>query len=83
MTPNDFCTVVKNLGKTAWTDEELLQAIKVHQCLLAYFRERGEGMISFIIRMELNTFESYAKSRGWKCSDDTTWQIRQKDGTFA
>jgi hypothetical protein len=83
MTLNDFRVVAKELGtKIAWTDEELLQAINVHQCLLAYFRERGEGMISFALQMELNTLESYAFHRKWNQNGDT-WQIRRKDGTLA
>lgn len=83
---DDFRLVAHEIGvKIAWTDEELLQAIEVHQCLEAYFRKRGEAMICFAIRSELNTLESYAFARKWECSDDgkRTWQIRKKDGTFA
>lgn len=82
MTPDDFREVAKELGKAAWTDEELLRAIKVHQCLLAYFRERGEGMIVSAIRTELNAFESAAFARGWKCNE-CNWQIGQKYSFFA
>jgi len=86
MTPHDFRTVAHDMWtKIAWTDEELLQALKVHYCLLAYFCERGEGMISFALQMELSALEGYANARKWKCSNDgtNTWQIRRKDGTLA
>jgi len=85
MTPNDFREVAKDLGtKIAWTDEELFKALKVHYCLLAYFRARGENMISFALQMELNTLESFAYARKWPRSDDgkNAWTIRRKDGTL-
>lgn len=83
---SDFQLVAHEIGtKIAWTDEELLKAIEVHQCLVAYFSERREYMICFALRSELNTLESYAFARKWERSEDgkSTWRIRRKDGTLA
>lgn len=83
MTPNDFRIVAEVLGnKCIWSDEELLQSLNVHYCLLAYFRGRKEPIIAFAIQMELNTLESYANARKWK-DNYGTWQIRKNDGTLA
>ena len=81
---NNFKNVATNCeigSKLAWTDEELLEAIQVHQCLVAYFSIRKESMIAYALRSALTTFEGFANARKWE-EKDGIWRIRRKDGTL-
>jgi hypothetical protein len=49
ITIENFRNVANNANngnKVTWTNEELLEAIKVHQCLVTYFSTRGECLIA-------------------------------------
>lgn len=76
LTSDNFYNVAQKASKIAWTDEELLEAIQVHQCLVAYFRARSEPIITFALRMDLESLENFARARKWECSKDT-WEIRR------
>jgi hypothetical protein len=81
---SNFINVATNSNdgsKIAWTDEELLEAIEVLQCLVAYFSTRKECLIAHALRLELMSMEGFANARKWVCNGDT-WQIRRKDGTL-
>jgi hypothetical protein len=86
MDRSNFINVATNSNdssKLAWTDEELLEAIQVLQCLVAYFSTRKEFLIAHALRLELMSMEGYANARKWRITENDTWQIRKKDGTLA
>jgi hypothetical protein len=68
--------LTKSFHKSSWTNEELLEAIEVHQCLVTYFQNRGEPLVAQALRSELSAFESYADARGWKYDENKTWHIK-------
>jgi hypothetical protein len=75
LTPKDFKDAANNIHKSKWSDEELLQMIRVLQVLTAYFLARKEPIIHFALQMDLNSYENYAHHRGWRC-DDGEWKIK-------
>lgn len=84
MNRDNFINVATNSNdgnKLAWTDEELLEAIQVLQCLVAYFSTRKECLIAHALRLELMSMEGFANARKWLSNNDI-WQIRRKDGTL-
>lgn len=61
MNRSNFINVATNSNdgsKIAWTDEELLEAIEVLQCLVAYFSTRKEYLIAHALRLELMSREA-------------------------
>ena len=63
MNSDSFRNAANALGKMALSNEELLEAIQVHQCLEAYFHTRGEPLITWVMRMNLETLEGIARAR--------------------
>lgn len=69
MNPEIFKRAANNFSKISYTDPELFEQLSVYECLLAYFRARGnEHIICYALQLEFNTLESYASARGliWK-----------------
>ena len=59
--------------KPKYTDEELLEVVDVHNCMIAYFVGRKEYLIAAALRSDLHQFESYLHFRGWRLDKNEKW----------
>ncbi len=74
----DFKDAANHIHNSKWSDDELLQMIRVLQVLTAYFLARKEPIIHYALQMELTTYEIYAHNRGWTRDDNHNWKIVRK-----
>ena len=71
-----FINAAKNIKNLSFTDEELLECLYVHQCLLSYFINRKESIIASGLAVETNILECFAKARLWKYDwEKHEWEV--------